>query len=89
MDYHAFENVAGSTGINRQQHARTPGKLAQDADVQLLADASRTLKDVTIPKVKEMLDNLQILPIDSESLTKVMHEHGINMRYLSHIAVLT
>lgn len=61
----------------------------QDADVQMLADASRTLKDVTIPKVKEMLDNLQILPIDSESLTKVLHDHGINMRYLSHIAVLT
>lgn len=55
----------------------------------MLADASRTLKDVTIPKVKEMLDNLQILPIDSESLTKVLHDHGINMRYLSHIAVLT
>ena len=36
-----------------------------------------------------MLDDLQIMPIDSESLTKVMHEHGINMRYLSHICVLT
>ena len=27
------------------------------------------------------------MPIDTESLTQVFHEHGINMRYLSHVAV--
>ena len=36
-----------------------------------------------------MLDDLHVLPIDSESLTQIMHERGINMRYLSHISVLT
>jgi hypothetical protein len=35
------------------------------------------------------LDDLEILPIDSENLNIIMHQHGINMRYLSHICVLT
>jgi len=29
------------------------------------------------------------MPIDSESLVQVFHEHGINMRYLSHVAVMS
>ena len=34
-----------------------------------------------------MLDELQILPIDHESLTAAFHEYGINMRYLSYVMV--
>ena len=61
----------------------------QDGDTVTLSDASKHLKSQTIPQLVHMLDDLQVLPIDSESLTKLMHEHGINMRYLSHICVLT
>jgi hypothetical protein len=35
-----------------------------------------------------MLDNLNFMPIDSGSLTLLMHDHGINVRYLSHLSVL-
>jgi len=42
-----------------------------------------------IYELVNMLDDLQIMPIDSESLGQVMHVHGINTRYLSHICVLT
>lgn len=44
---------------------------------------------MVIPKFVNLLDNLYILPIDSESLTQAMHERGINMRYLSEIAART
>ena len=36
-----------------------------------------------------MLDDLQLMPIDSESLTETLHKYGVNVRYLSHIAVLS
>jgi len=36
-----------------------------------------------------MLDDLQIMPIDTESLTEAFHQWGINMRYLSHVLVLS
>jgi len=29
------------------------------------------------------------MPIDSESLTDTLHKYGVNMRYLSHILVLS
>ena len=63
--------------------------MPQDNETLALSEASKHLKTQTIPQLVHMLDDLQILPIDSESLSKVMHEHGINMRYLSHICVLT
>ena len=37
----------------------------------------------------EQLDDLSIMPIDTESMQQVFHDHGINMRYLSHVAVLS
>lgn len=30
-----------------------------------------------------------LVPIDSESLTNIFHSHGVNMRYLSHVACLS
>ena len=35
------------------------------------------------------LENLDLLPIDSVSLRKMMKDHGLNMRYLGHICLLT
>lgn len=29
------------------------------------------------------------MPIDTESLQQVFHENGINMRYLSHVVVMS
>ena len=36
-----------------------------------------------------MLNDLHFMPVNSADLTYLMHEHGINMRHLSHMAVLT
>jgi hypothetical protein len=36
-----------------------------------------------------MLDDLEIIPIDSESLCETLHKYGVNIRYLSYIAVLS
>lgn len=36
-----------------------------------------------------MLDDVSILPIDHETITAAFHEHGINMRYLSYVCVLS
>jgi tetratricopeptide (TPR) repeat protein len=54
-----------------------------------LVEASGYLKDVVIPQFVKQLDNLQIIPLDSEEFTQTMHENGINVRYLSLIAKLT
>ena len=37
----------------------------------------------------DKLDTLELIPIDSESLCNILHQHGINIRYLSYIAALS
>ena len=58
-------------------------------DIYDLSEASKYLKTQIIPSFVEKLDDLELMPIDTESLTSMMHEYGINMRYLSFIACLT
>ena len=60
-----------------------------DKDIDDVSEASKNLKSDIITEFVDVLDNLQILPIDSESVTQIMHHHGINMRYLGHLAVLS
>lgn len=63
--------------------------LGTNKDVQDLSDASKFLKNQVLYQVVEILDNLQTIPIDSDSLTDFLHSHGVNMRYLSHVAVIS
>lgn len=56
-------------------------------DIQDLSDASKFLKNQVLHRLVCMMDDLQIMPVDSESLTETLHSHGVNIRYLSHIAV--
>lgn len=44
--------------------------------------AARFLRENWIPAFIRSLDNMDIRPYDSESLTTLMHSKGINMRYL-------
>jgi len=54
-----------------------------------LIEAGTYLRDVVIPQFVKQLDDLQIIPLDSEEFTQSMHENGINVRYLSVISKLT
>ena len=74
-----------------QRHQQAAGGKSKsiDSDVMELSEASKHLKRKVIHDLVTMLDDLQIIPIDSESLGQVMHTYGINMRYLSHVCVLT
>ncbi|ORX60851.1 PH-domain-containing protein [Piromyces finnis] len=54
-----------------------------------LVEAGSYLKDVIIPQFVSQLDDLQIIPLDSEEFTNTIHENGINVRYLGLIAKLT
>ena len=60
-----------------------------DKDIIELSEASKTLKTVNLQNLVNKLDDLTLIPIDSESLTDCLHKHGINIRYLSHIAILS
>ncbi|KAJ1678312.1 Intracellular distribution of mitochondria, partial [Spiromyces aspiralis] len=51
-------------------------------------DASRFLRDTVIPAFVHDLRNYLISPIDGESLTRIMHRRGVNIRYLGLIAEL-
>mmetsp|Transcript_39107 Transcript_39107/g.37439 ORF Transcript_39107/g.37439 Transcript_39107/m.37439 type:complete len:93 (-) Transcript_39107:2170-2448(-) len=42
-----------------------------------------------LPGLVNSLDSLTIIPIDSESLEKAFHSHGINIRYLGEVAKMS
>ena len=44
------------------------------------------MKTKTIDNLVNILDELIVIPIDSESLEVLLHEEGVNIRYLSYIA---
>lgn len=48
-----------------------------------LVDAGSYLREAIIPQFVKDLDDLTIVPRDSEEFTEIMHEKGINVRYLS------
>jgi len=50
-----------------------------------VAEASNYLRTHVIPMVVKKLEALEIIPVDSPSLTQVLHLHGINIRYLGLI----
>ena len=58
-------------------------------DIEDLSLASKTLKGPVISLLVSLLDDLNMMPIDSESLSATLHSHGINMRYLGHINILS
>lgn len=63
--------------------------LQNQNDTTTLSDASKFLKSNVIPSLVSLLDDLQLMPIDSESLGEIFHRHGVNIRYLSHVACIS
>lgn len=63
-----------------------PCKIVTDEDAAVINRADRHLKQVVIVKFVQLLDSLQLMPIDSRGLTAELHHHGINVRDISLIA---
>ena len=85
-----FQGLSGmmSIGFKDGQRIMTSRPREREKrDIAEISEASKALKNQVIANLVSMLDDLKIMPIDTESLTQVFHEHGINMRYLSHVAV--
>jgi hypothetical protein len=76
-----YQNI--TVGTNQSKFLQNP------TEMTAISEASKYLKGYVIPELVSMLDDLRIMPIDSESLCQVFHKHGVNMRYLSHAACLT
>ena len=84
-----------STSLSSDSFSSILNKPQNDASAALLSDAepadvdcgnaSRYLRTVRIPEFVAMLDTLSLFPYESHTLTKAMHAHGINIRYLGHI----
>ena len=52
-------------------------------------EARMFLEDQQLLNLVEQFDMLQIIAIDSEQFTNVLHENGINMKYLGKLLKLT
>jgi protein TIF31 len=61
-------------------------KIAKDKE-DIIA-LSKYLVETVIPDFIKDLKALTICPVDGQSLTQIMHDRGINMRYLGKIATL-
>eukprot|EP00898_Chlorokybus_atmophyticus_P003922 jgi/Chlat1/4530/Chrsp29S04454 len=59
------------------------------ADEVLVREASAHLKDTVLPKFVADLHSTDVSPLDGLMLSDAMHNTGINMRYLGHIAKQT
>jgi hypothetical protein len=47
-----------------------------------LQEANKDLNNVNIRNLAHSLDTLQLLPLDSEDITRIFHNFGVNTRYL-------
>lgn len=50
--------------------------------------AASYLRDVVLQKFVQDLCSLEVSPMDGQSLTDVLHAHGINVRYLGKVSSL-
>eukprot|EP01114_Cavostelium_apophysatum_P000309 TRINITY_DN1028_c0_g1_i1.p1 TRINITY_DN1028_c0_g1~~TRINITY_DN1028_c0_g1_i1.p1 ORF type:complete len:1242 (+),score=350.36 TRINITY_DN1028_c0_g1_i1:187-3726(+) len=67
--------------------ADTPEEIKRDEDE--VKAVSKFLLDTAIPLLLEEFSYFLSVPVDGESLTSVMHLHGINLRYLGLIGRLS
>jgi len=71
--------IAGDNSAFDQNEKRDE---LEQKDLGILNEAARFLRVNTIQQFVDYLDNLVIVPIDSESLAQAFHVSGINLRYL-------
>ncbi|MQL94255.1 hypothetical protein Taro_026906 [Colocasia esculenta] len=58
------------------------------ADEVSVKKAGSYLLDVVIPRFVKDLCNLEVSPMDGQTLTDALHAHGINIRYLGKVALM-
>jgi hypothetical protein len=51
--------------------------------------ASKLLKDDNLKQLIAQFDNYTLIPIDSYTLTEILHINGINIKYLGEITKLS
>ena len=66
------------------RHGDSPEVLEKDR--KLVADCAAFLVGVAIPRMVRDCVQLVATPVDGDSLKQVLHERGINMRYLGKVA---
>ncbi|XP_077210396.1 clustered mitochondria protein-like isoform X2 [Tasmannia lanceolata] len=59
------------------------------ADEASVMKAGKYLVDVVLPKFIQDLCTLEISPMDGQTLTEALHDHGINVRYIGKVADMT
>jgi hypothetical protein len=57
-------------------------------DRETVAALSKYLLDTVIPKLVADFKSLEVSPVDAHSLCTILHERGINLRYLGRVATL-
>jgi hypothetical protein len=62
-------------------------RIKEDQDILEINEASKTLKEKSIPNLAGLFDSLTIIPLDSKSLSEAFHSYGVNMRYLGLVAL--
>ena len=65
----------------------TKARLADDQEVldnddKLLRELAKFIADTEIPKILKNLEGSESLPVDNEAFTNMLHQHGLNLRYI-------
>jgi hypothetical protein len=77
-----YQSALCSDGLTPMSGSSLREKQANDDELLV---AARFMRENWIPSFIKSLDNMEICPYDSPSLTLEMHQKGINMRYLGMI----
>ena len=80
-------NKKGQTVNQRPVQAEKDNE--DNTDAVDLNIANKFLREMKIPQLVDLLDSLIIIPIDSATLEEAFHIQGVNMRYLSNVAMLS
>ena len=60
----------------------------EQADKEL-TEANRDLNHMNIRQLAHSLDSLEEMPLESEDLTNIFHNAGVNTRYMGLVVVMT
>ena len=91
--YHFRPEFLQSYGTSLCSDAFSPmsggSKREIDTNNDECMQAARFLRENWIPSFVKNLDNMDLCPFDSESLTRALHSKGINLRYLGYICTIS
>ncbi len=54
-----------------------------------LTKAAKEMRTTCVDRLVQKLDRMEFLPLDSENLSKLFHEAGVNIRYMGEVAKRT